>query len=292
MLRKNIEMKTIAGQGWGKTAQVLLPGGPTYYGFHLDTRVPDGSGGFTFLKPEDFRVIIADGGYSRVEVDGTDLQMVTDFNKRYRIDGIYNIDLAGMIFSKTIDGDLIAGMETSPTGNYVFKVQVNKTDALGATPAFDLSGFAKVSENLTGRVGDALAYYLPRIRKTVLDIGKVGQNTITNFLDESDFSLMAAHIKDEGIISRVTIRQGNGSTRMQKVWDRTADLNNLILQEENKAPQADYFHIDHCETGYTMMEKLELAGLQTELEITSTASGKIECLLYTLERVEVRPAVA
>lgn len=288
MLRTTMELKTITGKGWGKTAQVVLTGGPTYYGFVLDTRAP---GGATYLDPADFRIQLLENGTTRCELSGEDIEMLCDFEKVYRIPGVYHIRLVPKR-SKTIDGALIAGMETSPTGNYVLKVVVNNTDSGGLTPDFDLGGHAIVSENLQGRIGDQLAFYMPRIRKTVIDIGKTGKNTIADFLDDADFSVLGMHILDEGKIDSVTVLQGNGSNRMVNVWERPTWLNSLLLREEERAPQADWWHFDPCETGFVIMEKLETAGLKTSLEIEANATGKLECLLYTLEKVDVRPAVA
>lgn len=268
-IRTTLDIKSFSGVAWGAKPEVKLAGGPNYHEIYLETS----------LLPSQFRVELIINSDSRINVTGTQLVMLQQFRKIWTEAGKYVIPL-GDISGRSIEGQMIGGMETLPSDNIILRVSIIADP--GGQPPLTLGATALVSPHLKGQLGRDMAIYWPRINEVTFAAGNNGKNTHDTLPQGPGMKLLRAHMG--ATIDRVEVKKGSNAVNGSVIWQRSASMNEFLLKRHERAPQAGYFHIDFVESGFIMAEMLPLDDVpSTVFDIYANAPGNIPILLETLE---------
>jgi hypothetical protein len=268
-MRTTLDIKSFGGVAWGAKPQVKLTGGPDYHEIYLNTT----------LLPEHFRVELIINSDSRINLTGVQLLMLQYFRKIWTEAGRYVIPL-GDISGRSIEGQMVGGMETLPSDNIILRVHIVADP--GGQPPIELSATAMVSPHLRGELGKALAVYWPRITEVTFDAGNNGKNTHDTLPQGKGMKLLRAHF--EAAIDRIEVKKGANAVNGAVVWQRDAADNEFLLKRWNRAPQAGFYHCDFIESGFILAEMMPLDDVpSTVFDIYAAAPGNIPILLETLE---------
>jgi hypothetical protein len=275
MLRTTREIKSFSGVSWGQKPQVKLAGGPTYQEVILDTN----------LTPDQFFVELFVNGDPRFRLTGEQLVMLERYKKIYvptdiaTAGGKYVVPI-GDFANKTLEGQMVSGLETKPSDNLILKVTVDPEPSPNTQGNVTLSAEALVNAKLEGNAGAALERFVPRITEVTFDAGQTGRN----ILDTLTLG---------PIIKRMHFNSANVTNlRIFKdkriVWERSAGTNDFMLKRRERAPQTGYFHFDPIESGFALTEWLRTSDVREKLEfeVTVSSAGTIPILMETLEPVQ------
>lgn len=268
-MRTSLDLKSFSSVGWGNKAEVKIPGGPDYHEIYLKTS----------LLPTQFRVEIIINSDSRINLTGTQLLMLQMHKKIWTEAGRYVIPF-GNIAARSIEGQMIGGLETLPSDNIIMRVHIVPDP--GGQPQLTLAANAMVSPHLRGDLGRALAVYWPRINEVTFDAGNSGKNTHDTLPQGQGMKLLTAHL--QATIDRVEVKKGSNAVNGAVVWQRDADDNEFFQKRWGRAPQTGYFHVDFVESGFLLAEMMPLDDVpSTVFDIYANAPGNIPILLETLE---------
>jgi len=268
-MRTTLDLKSLSAVAWGSKAELKIPGGPDYHEIYLKTT----------LMPQHFRIEIIVNGDTRIALTGEQLVMLQDFQKIWTEAGRYVIPF-GNIAARSIEGQMIGGMETLPSDNIILRVHIVPDP--GGQPALQLSANAMTSPHLRGELGRAMAVYWPRITEVTFDAGNTGKNTNDTLPQGPGMKLLTAHLK--GSIDRLEVKKGANAVNGTVVWQREADDNTFLLKRWERAPQAGYFHVDFIESGFLITEMLPMDDVpSTVFDIYANAPGNVPILLQMLE---------
>lgn len=274
MLRSILDIKSFSGVGWNSRPEVKLTGGPTYHEIFLRTN----------LLPAQFRVELIINGDPRISLTGTQLLMLESFKKIWTQAGEYVLPL-GDLAGRSIEGQMIGGLETSPSDNIILRVYTVAEPNPNTQGAVTLSAEAKVSAPMQNELGADLAIYWPRIVEVTFAAGQTGKNIHDTLPQGPGMRLLRAHFN--GDVTRLEVKKGPNAVSGAVVWQRDADRNEYELKRQGRAPQAGYFHADFVESGFIIAEMMKLDDVPlTTFDIYVGAAGNIPILLETLERVK------
>lgn len=270
MLRTTREVKSFTGIGWGLKPEVKLAGGPVYQDIILTTN----------LLASQFSIEFWYNGDPIIQMTGEQLVMLEQYKKRWVQEGKFRIPL-GDLAGRSIEGQMVSGLETMPSDNIMLKVLVGAEPSPNNQGNVTLMAEANVNAPLANQLGAALEIWHPRITVVTFDAGATGKNILDTIAIGP--RIKRAHFL--GDISHLRLLKGNGNTQ-NVVWERSAGTNEFLLKGHDKAPQAGYFHFDPCESGFILAEALDTADAQIiKFEATVTTPGYIPVLMETLERV-------
>tara|TARA_A100000171_G_scaffold48791_1_gene56761 strand:+ start:147 stop:1010 length:864 start_codon:yes stop_codon:yes gene_type:complete len=268
-MRTTLDLKSFSSVAWGAKPEVKIPGGPDYHEIYLETT----------LLPEHFRVEIIVNGDTRIALTGEQLVMLQDFQKIWTEAGRYVIPF-GNIAARSIEGQMIGGMETLPSDNIIMRVHIVADP--GGQPALSLKANAMTSPHLRGELGRALAVYWPRITEVTFDAGNSGKNVNDTIPQGKGMKLLTAHIK--GSVDKVEVKKGANAVNGTVVWQRESGLNEFLLKRWERAPQSGYYHVDFVESGFLLAEMLPMDDVpSTVFDIYANAPGNLPILLQYLE---------
>ncbi len=286
-IRTTLDIKSFSGVAWGSKPEVKLTGGPDYHEIYLKTN----------LLPNQFRVELIINSDSRINLTGEQLVMLANYRKIWTEPGRYAIPLAD-ISARSIEGQIVGGMETLPSDNIILRVHVVPEPVPNTQGTVTLAAQTMCSPHIAGELGRSLGVFWPRLVEVTFAAGNNGKNIHDTLPQGPGMRLLRAHIK--GDLSRVEVKKGSNAVNGAAVWQRDADDNVFLAKQWGRAPQPGYFHVDFVESGFVLAEMLPLDDvLSTVFDMYVDTPGNIPILLETLEhapdmekRLPARPAKA
>ncbi|WP_290516895.1 major capsid protein P2 [Alcanivorax sp.] len=269
MIRTTREIKSFSGAAWGERPEVKLAGGPVYQGIILTTN----------LEPE--QIISAElfvNGDPRIRLTGEDMKMLERFKKKWEQDGKFFFPI-GDFSGNSLEGQMISGLETSPTDNLIFRVTVAGEPDPNTQGNVTLSAEAIVNSRVQSGLGDGMAQYVPRITTVTFHAGQSGLNIHDSLPHGEGVIIKRVHLKGE--LEHLRVLKDK-----RRIWERSAGTNEYLLKHNERAPQPGYFHFDAVESGFILAEMMDTVVQESmEWEMRMTNPGTVQILLETLERI-------
>lgn len=246
------------GLGWGQKATLDMDGGRVMHEIILESDTLDWDTDVAWVNLEL-------NGDKIIRLKGSDLRMLERFRKRYQDARTLVVYLSDIV-NAGLESRTVSRLVTFAMDQITLSVEVGS-----GTGPIDLKASVMVS------APEAARNFIPRKFRTNITAGQ----TTGNMWDKMTRGRAIQRVHFEGDLTRLEWRK-DGAT----VWEREADLNELMLKRMDRAPQAGFYHFDAIESDFGIAD-LFYTNVQRELvaEYDIGTPGNLPMIIEMLEPV-------